>query len=252
MVASRFFVRWIPTGSNMNLFDLVVYIQHLAGWRSLEGIVKLVGELFMFSLVSFSHNFSYSAHAALVEDFFLQPRAGRVCTLLQVAEVGVLLLLSFPFFTHSVGTQVFPCCCLDVSHQLCIAPVRLLLPFPPLFLLLSQSILLSAGLPLLISGNDGTMERTLEAVLSLTQLSVAQWSTAVMVDRSEAPREGDASTPALCQELLVLHLLYHINGNPELMLRGHFDDLASVGLFLAPVVQVQTKWNHRSIDSLLV
>lgn len=64
MVASRFFVRWIPTGSNMNLFALVVYIQHLAGWRSLEGIVKLVGELFMFSLVSFSHNFSYSAHAA--------------------------------------------------------------------------------------------------------------------------------------------------------------------------------------------
>lgn len=60
----------------------------------------------------------------------------------------------------------------------------------------------------------------LEAILSLTQLSIAQWSFAVMADRSEAPREGDVSAPALCQELLVLHLLIHINGNPELMLRG--------------------------------
>lgn len=35
-----------------------------AGWRSLEGVVKLVGELVMFSLVRFSHHFSYSAYAA--------------------------------------------------------------------------------------------------------------------------------------------------------------------------------------------
>lgn len=60
----------------------------------------------------------------------------------------------------------------------------------------------------------------LVAVLSLTQLSVAQWSSAVMADRSEAPREGDVSAPALCQELLVLHLLFHLSMNPELMLRG--------------------------------
>ncbi len=123
---------------------------------------------------------------------------------------------------------------------------RLLLPLPPVLLLLPQSVLLPAGSTLLVSRNDLAMERTLEdtwsqlkhihthmvwetvsriacylvAVLSLTQLSIAQWSSAVMADRSEAPREGDVSAPALCQELLVLHLLFHLSMNPELMLRG--------------------------------
>lgn len=60
----------------------------------------------------------------------------------------------------------------------------------------------------------------LEAVLSLAQLSPAKRGSAVMADRSEAPGEGDVSAPALCLQLLVLPLLVHINGNPELMLRG--------------------------------
>lgn len=70
----------------------------------------------------------------------------------------------------------------------------------------------------------------LEPVLSLTQLSFPQRSSAEVVDRSEAPREGDVPCPALCQQLVVLHLLLHLSRNPELMLRG------------CPV-QAQT-WNH--------
>lgn len=60
----------------------------------------------------------------------------------------------------------------------------------------------------------------LVAVLSLTQGPVVQWSPAVMVDRNEAPREGDVSVLALCQEVLVLQLLLHRSMSPKLMLRG--------------------------------
>lgn len=60
----------------------------------------------------------------------------------------------------------------------------------------------------------------IEPVLPLTQLSITQWSSTVMTDRSEASREGDVSAPALCQQLLILHLFLNLNGNPELMLRG--------------------------------
>lgn len=60
----------------------------------------------------------------------------------------------------------------------------------------------------------------LVAVLSLTQGSVVQWSSAVMVDRNKAPREGDVSVLALCQEVLVLQLLLHRSMSPKLMLRG--------------------------------
>lgn len=172
----------------------------------------------MFPPVRFTHGLSYSAHGALVEDFSLQSGAGRVGALLQITEVGVFLLLPFPFFTRSARTQVFSCCRLDVLHQLCIPPVWLLLSLPPLLLLLSESVLLPAGSTLLISRDDWSVERTLEPVLSLTQLSVAQRCSTVMADRSEATREGDVSALALRQQLLVLHLLLHVNGNPELML----------------------------------
>lgn len=39
-----------------------------------------------------------------------------------------------------------------------------------------------------------------------------------MANRSEPPWEGDVSAPALCQELLVLHLLFHHSMSPDLML----------------------------------
>lgn len=71
-------------------------------------------------------------------------------------------------------------------------------------------------------GTGGDLQEVswyLEAVLSLAQLPPANRGSAVMADRSEAPREGDVSAPALCLQLLVLPLLVHINGNPELMLR---------------------------------
>lgn len=58
----------------------------------------------------------------LVEDHFLQSGARRVATLLQITQVGVLLL-SFAFFGHSIRAQVFACCRLNVPHQLCITPV---------------------------------------------------------------------------------------------------------------------------------
>lgn len=35
-----------------------------AGWRSVESVVELVGELVVFSTVSFTHHLSYSAHGA--------------------------------------------------------------------------------------------------------------------------------------------------------------------------------------------
>lgn len=76
----------------------------------------------------------------------------------------------------------------------------------------------------------------LESVLSLTQLSVTQWSSTEMVDRSESPREGDVPAPALCQQLVIFHLFLHLRGNPELMLRG------------CPA-QGQT-WDHRLCEAL--
>ena len=59
----------------------------------------------------------------LVKHFFLQPGAGCVGGLLNITEVGEFLLLPFPFFMHPVRSQVFSCCSLNVSHQLCITPV---------------------------------------------------------------------------------------------------------------------------------
>lgn len=41
-----------------------------------------------------------------------------------------------------------------------------------------------------------------------------------MADRNEASREGDVSALTLCEQLLILDLLLHLTGNPELMLRG--------------------------------
>ena len=128
---------------------------------------------------------------------------------------------------------------------------RLLLSLPPL---LSQPVLLPDGSTLVVSRNDPAVKRTLkdthththtpahtvwqteglrhassvalclscylDAVLSLTQASIAQWSSAVMADRNESSREGNVSALALCQELLVLHLHISLSMKPELMLRG--------------------------------
>lgn len=206
----------------------------------------------MFPRVSFTHHLSHSTHGALVKDFSLQSGSRRVGLLLQITEVWVLLLLAFSLFTNPVRAQVLSRRCLDVPHQLSIAPVWLLLSPPPLLLLFPQPVLLPTGFPLLVSRNNGAMERTLVAVLSLTQLAVAQRSPAVMADRGEPPRKGDVPALALCQQLLILHLLVHFSVNPELMLRGRLDDLAGVGLLLTPVVQIQTKRHHRSIDGLLL
>lgn len=60
----------------------------------------------------------------------------------------------------------------------------------------------------------------LDPVLPLTQLPVAQRRPAVMTDGHEAPGEGDVPAPALGLQLLVFHLLLHLDGDPELMLRG--------------------------------
>lgn len=120
---------------------------------SVQGVVELIGELVVFPPVGFAQHLSHSAHGApaersrsssgdlspaplltghaccphvLVEDFPLQSGPGRVAALLQVAQVGVLLLLLLPFLlfpAQAIGAQVLPRRCLDVAHQLRISPV---------------------------------------------------------------------------------------------------------------------------------
>lgn len=237
----------------LHVFHWKLYLQ-VKVCRSVQSVVELVGELLVFPAISFIHHLSHSAHAALVEDFFLQPGTRRVGALLQVTEVGVLLFLAFSFLSWCpVRAQVLSGGSLDLSHQLWIEPVWwLLLSPPPLLLLLPQSVLLLAGSTHFVSRDDATMERTLHSVLPRTQLPIPQRRSAGMADWSEAAGEGDVSGLTLSQQLLVLHLLLHLRGNPELVLRSGFDNLSSVGLLLTPVVQIHTKRNYWSINGLLV
>lgn len=97
----------------------------------------------------------------------------------------------------------------------------------------------------------------LVAVLSLTQGPVVQWSSAVMADRNEAPREGDVSVLALCQEVLALQLLLHRSMSPELMLRGQpVQRLVVCALFRFKMIHPfqclnQTKYRVTVITSVL-
>lgn len=62
----------------------------------------------------------------LVEDLLLQPGARRVSVLLQVTQVGELLLrllLFLALLRHSPRAQVFSRRRLNVTHQLSVAPV---------------------------------------------------------------------------------------------------------------------------------